>query len=397
MPDVTAAAPLGAGTDMRRVTLIVGVTNTALYAGLTAGAWAAWGGLQAELARERSVAAVVADGLLIFGINLAFGLVVLMGTLALKALDRGWVARVALAAAVSAAASVPRMVALVSLGSTPVGLPYVAATGAMGFASGSVGVLAALFAGTLVERARREEQHRAAEAARARRAVDALQDEEIRVRRMVYDQLHGTLQYHLVSVTAGLDRLAEDLDAAGAGDRAAQAREWAETLEGIREQDVRSLSHAVFPSGADLGTVEAIQMLLHRLPTQVRTSIGLGSVYRGLVDRGVAPMPVAERLVVLYTVEEAVTNALKHGRARTVHVRADAEPTEDPQLWVFTTVVDDDGTGPARPDPALHGLERHRERIEHRGGTLTLGTNPRGGGRLTFRLPFTMTPLDPPT
>ncbi|WP_431836796.1 sensor histidine kinase [Cellulomonas sp. Y8] len=390
----TAAA---GSRDLRRVTLVVGITNTALYAALTAGAWAAWGGLQAELARERSLAAVVADGVLILVINLAFGFAVLAGALALGVLDRGWPARVGVTAAVSAAASVPRMAALVSLGSTPTGVAYVTATGGMGFLSGLVGVLAAVFAGTLVDRARREEQRRAAEADRARRAVDALQDEELRVRRMVFDQLHGTLQYHLVSVTAGLDRLAEDLDAAGAGDRGTEVRAWAETLEEIREQDVRSLSHAVFPSGADLGTEEAIALLLHRLPAQVSTSIEIGPVYRGLVDRGAAPMPMAERLVVIYTVEEAVTNALKHGRAHTVQVRAEAEPTADPEHWVFATVVDDDGTGPTRPDPPLHGLARHRERLEHRGGTLTLGTNPDGGGRLSFRLPFTVAPGAPPS
>lgn len=377
--------------DRRRITIIVGVTNVTLYAFMAMGAWVAWGGLQEAVDHERSVVGVVADAVVVVVINLAYGLLVLSGSLALGVLRRGWGARVLITAALAAVASVPRMLALVAVSSTPTGTTYVVAIGSLGFLSGVVGMLAALFAATLVDRARSEERRREAEAARARRAVDALQDEEIRVRRMVFDQLHGTLQYHLVSVTAGLDGLAAQLDAQGDRDRAADLRRWAETLEEIREEDVRSLSHAVFPSGADLGTEEAIALLLHRLPPQVRTSIEVGPTYRDFVESGAARMPMAERLVVIYTVEEAVTNALKHGHAGTVRVRADAEPTDDPLRWVFTTVVDDDGTGPTRPDPTLHGLHRHRERIEHRGGTLSLGTNPEGGGRLTFRLPFAIT------
>lgn len=386
-----AASAVRDDRDRRRITVIVGTTNVTLYAFMAMGAWVAWGGLREAVDHERSVAGVLADAIAVVLINLVYGLVVLGATLALGALRRGWGARVLITAAVAAVASVPRMIALPALGSTPRGTAYILAIGSLGFLSGVVGMLAAFFAATLVDRARTEERRREAEAARARRAVDALQEEEIRVRRMVFDQLHGTLQYHLVTVTAGLDGLAAQLDAQGDRARAADLRRWAETLEEIREEDVRSLSHAVFPSGADLGTEEAIALLLHRLPPQVRTSIELGPTYRDFVQSGVARMPMAERLVVIYTVEEAVTNALKHGHAGTVRVRADAEPTEDPLRWVFTTVVDDDGTGPAQADPTLHGLHRHRERIEQRGGTLSLGTNPEGGGRLTFRLPFPIT------
>ncbi|MBO9555131.1 hypothetical protein [Cellulomonas sp.] len=378
--------------ELRQVSLVVGATNFTLYALMALGAWAAWGGLREAVEHERSAIGVVADGTAILLINLAYGFVVLAGTLALGVLTRGWTARVLLSAGVAAVASVPRMAALVAVSSTPVDSRYILGIGLLGFCSGVVGVLAALVAATLVERARSEARQRELEATRARQAVDALQDEEIRVRRLVFDQLHGTLQYHLVAVTAGLDQLAEQLDAEGALPRAADVRRWAEALEEIREQDVRSLSHAVFPSGADLGTEEAIQLLLHRLPPQVRTSIELGPMYQQLISRGSARMPVAERLVVIYTVEEAVSNALRHGHARSVHVRADAEPTADPDRWVFTTVVDDDGTGPTLPDPPLHGLHRHRERLEHRGGSLELGSNPEGGGRLTFRLPFTLAP-----
>jgi signal transduction histidine kinase len=302
-------------------------------------------------------------------------------------LPRGWPARFLVVIAVATVASVPRILALRALTSTPDSTIYLTAVGLLGLFSGIVGMITALFAATLVERARAEERRREVEAGRAAQAVEELQEEEIRVRRLVFDQLHGTLQHHLVAVTAGLDRVAEQLDSAGDRSPARDVRHWAEALEEIRERDVRSLSHTVFPTGADLGTEAAIDMLLRRLPPQIETSIELGPSYRSLQREG-ARMPMAERLVAICTVEEAVTNALKHGRANSVRVHADAHPTDEPGRWVFETVVDDDGTGPSEADPVLHGLRRHHDRITYRGGSLSLGTNPDGGGRLAFTLPF---------
>ncbi|MFE6970616.1 hypothetical protein [Isoptericola sp. NPDC057653] len=394
-PASAQAAQAVPSRDRTRIAVVVAGANFVLYSLMTVAGWAGWGGLQTAITHEHSALGVAVDGVVVLLVNLAFGAVVIAGTLAFRALARRWPARILVVTCVSAVASVPRILALAAISSTPSGGAYVAAVGTLGLAAGVVGMSAGLLAASLVDRAWTEQQRREEEALRAARAVEELQDEEIRVRRLVFDQLHGTLQFHLVTVTAGLDQVAEQLEAAGDAPRAAAVRRWAETLEEIREDDVRSLSHSVFPSGADLGPQEAIGLLLRRLPPQVDASIELGDRYRDLVAEAGLRMPMAERLVVIYTVEEAVTNALRHGRARTVTVRADAEPTADPDRWVFVTEVDDDGTGPTETAPTLHGLRRHLERIEYRGGTLELGTNTGGGGRLAFRLPFTADPTAP--
>ncbi len=373
--------------DGLRVAILVAAANFSLYAVVSLAGWAGWGGLQDALTHERRLVGVVGEGIAVILVNLAYGGLVLAGSLGLHALSRGWPGRFLVVTAVATVASVPRILALAALTSTPDSSIYVTAVGLLGLFSGIVGMMTALFAATLFDRARTEERRREVEARRATQAVEELQEEEIRVRRLVFDQLHGTLQYHLVTVTAGLDRIAEQLDAADDASSAGDVRHWAEKLEEIREQDVRSLSHTVFPTGADVGTEAAIEMLLRRLPPQVDASIDLGPDYRSLRREG-ARMPMAERLVAICTVEEAVTNALKHGRANSVRVHADAHPTAEPGTWVFETVVDDDGTGPDQTDPVLHGLRRHHDRITHRGGSLTLGTNPDGGGRLAFSLPF---------
>ncbi|HLS93282.1 MAG TPA: hypothetical protein VK015_07180, partial [Microbacterium sp.] len=50
-------------------------------------------------------------------------------------------------------------------------------------------------------------------------------------------------------------------------------RQWGADLDELREDRERSLSHSLFPSGADLGAHDAIRVLLDRLPTSVCTSI----------------------------------------------------------------------------------------------------------------------------
>jgi signal transduction histidine kinase len=196
------------------------------------------------------------------------------------------------------------------------------------------------------------------------------------------------VQQQLVIITAALDDLAVRLDGAGDLEHAREVEDWAERLDTVRENDIRSLSYSVFPAGADLGTTQAIEAMLRRLPPTVSTKVELGDTYRAMIRDDVSPLPVAERLIVVYAVEEAVTNALRHGHARSVVVRADARAADQPGHWVLEVSVDDDGAGPAAPVTEFHGLERHRTRLRRRGGDLTLASSPSGGGRLAFRLPF---------
>lgn len=381
--------------DRTRVAVFVAATNFVLFALMSLTAWVAWGGMEEAIASGRGALAVVGQGMVLTLTNLLFGVAVIVGTFAFRPLSHRWPARVATCLGVAAVLAVPRMLVLRSIESTPSSGAYAAATWALGLAAGSVGMLAALFSATLVDRARREAHQREEEAGRAARAVAELQEEEMRVRRMVSDQLHGTLQFRIVAVTAGLDQVAAELDAAGQTATAKELRRWAETLDEIREAEVRALSHSVFPSGVDLSTRQAIETLLRRLPPQITSSVELGPGYRRLVAEHGAPVPIPERLVAVYTVEEAATNALKHGRATSIVVRADVLPTPDPDRFVFDVIVDDDGTGPAEATPALRGLARHAERLRIRGGTLELLRNDAGGARLHFTLPFDLVRDDP--
>jgi signal transduction histidine kinase len=371
--------------DGTSIAILFAVINHLLYAMMSLAWWAAWSG-QITATTSEHTRDIVRDGLAVVLVNVLFGLLVIGGTFVLRPMRRPWRTRLLIITGVALVASVPR--ALQAIPSTPTSGTYLVVEYTASVVAAIVAVGAGLLVATLMGMTRSEERRRVAGEIRARQAVDQLQAEETRVRRMVSDQLHGRLQYRMVVVTAGLDGVADQLSAAGDDARAAELRRLVEALEQIREDEVRSLSQAVFPSGADLSTAAAIDVLLRRLPREISASIELGPGYGTLVDRNASPMPVPERLVAIYTVEEAVTNALKHGHARSVVVRADAAPTAVPGRWLFEATIDDDGTGPPAQTPQLHGLERHRSRIESRGGALELTRNPKGGARLRFTLPF---------
>ncbi|ACZ29177.1 putative signal transduction histidine kinase [Xylanimonas cellulosilytica DSM 15894] len=374
--------------DPTRTGVLLASVNVTLYSLMSLAAWAAWGGW--HTAAETGTNRVLTEALAITAVNFVYGMLVVGGTFLLH--PQHWRARVRypLIAAMALAVALPRTLAMGAIYSIPADITFFLAEWAAGAAAGFVAVAAGLLAAELAHRARTEEAHHLRAARRAAKAVDELQSEEMRVRRMVADRLHGTLQYRLVTVTAGLDGVAAALDSgATLAQAAAELREWAERLEEIREEEVRSLSHAVFPAGIELGTVRALEMMLRRLPPQIQAHLEIGPALQRLVDEARQPIPPAERLIAVYTVEEGITNALKHGRASRLWLAADVLPTDDPLSWVLDVTIDDDGDGITQPAPELSGLSRHAARLEARGGSLDLRAGPRGGARLWFRLPFT--------
>ena len=323
------------------------------------------------------------------GLTFVVGIILVVVTFPLCALSSSWWVRGLIVIVLTAVQSSVRTVLLLpvtTFETEPRGALVIWMTGMSGYL---LAVAAAFLVAALVEREDRQREGRRAEEVRARTAVSELEREELRVRRIVADRLHGTVQHHLVVIAGGLDQVADRLEA---GDGNSEQwvpilRDWALDLDELREEHVRSLSHSLFPSGADLGTYEAIRALLDRLPPTVATTIELGPTMKELIGELHAPLPLQDRLVVVYTVEEAVTNAIKHGGATHVMVRVEAVESETG--WILDVLIDDNGTGPESDDPPVSGLARHRARAESRGGSLRIEHNDEGGGRLHLVLPFT--------
>ncbi|MFI8914118.1 sensor histidine kinase [Streptomyces sp. NPDC053513] len=90
-------------------------------------------------------------------------------------------------------------------------------------------------------------------------------------------------------------------------------------------------------------------------------------------EGGVRALPAATGASVYRIVQEALTNVVKHARARTVDVRlAHAD-------GVLRVTVTDDGRGP-QGGPGGHGLVGIRERAAAHGGTAEAGPGPGGRG-----------------
>lgn len=204
--------------------------------------------------------------------------------------------------------------------------------------------------------------------ARAETAISALRDEEVRLGRVVADGLHGTLQQRLVLLNVQLTSMRDKLEQAGVDAvTVAEVTELAQQIDVLREETVRATSRLLAPEGVDIGLVPAVRLLLGRLPSSIRYSMSASQELRSIDDAAASTINPALRLLVVRVVEEALTNALRHGRATSFRVELSVVPHENEALRVE---VSNDGVGFDPELIQLSGLSRLRSRVELAGGVL---------------------------
>jgi signal transduction histidine kinase len=182
--------------------------------------------------------------------------------------------------------------------------------------------------------------------------------------------LHDVLGHHLTALSLNLE-VASHLTAGDARKRIDTAQSVTKLLLG----DVRAVVGALRQEeGWDLPA--ALHRLADGIP-QPRVHIGIAP--------GLSIEDPAAGEVVLRCAQEIVTNAVRHSRAE--------------NLWLDVTRSGagieirgkDDGRGAAAVASG-HGLAGMRERVEHRGGTLSLETAPGRGFSVTAVLPLPESP-----
>lgn len=155
---------------------------------------------------------------------------------------------------------------------------------------------------------------------------------DTQLRRDVAEWLHGHLQAELL-LTA---EQARTLGAAGT--------ELAERLNRLRDNELRSFAHSLHPTSAELNLVGALQELAKRFASSTQVTVNADTH----TIREALPAPVA--VATYRACEEALANAVKHGRASTVSVTL----TQDPDANMLHVVVDDNGAGaPKMLEPGL--------------------------------------------
>jgi signal transduction histidine kinase len=219
-----------------------------------------------------------------------------------------------------------------------------------------------------------EERATQAELERAAAARIAVAEERARIVRELHDIVAHAVSVMVLQVGAVRhrlpDALGEDRDALIGVEQAGRtALAEMRRLVGAMRHDGDGLELAPQPG---LDGLDALVEEVGRSGLPVRLH----------VDGEPFPLPRAIDLSAYRIVQEGLTNALKHARARhaDVTVRYGAESVQ--------LEVRDDGKGGGTRDGLGHGLVGIRERVKIFGGEMTAGTAPAGGFVVSARLPL---------
>jgi signal transduction histidine kinase len=213
-------------------------------------------------------------------------------------------------------------------------------------------------------------RRQATELTASRARVAQTQDAE---RQRIQRDLHDGVQQDLVALTANLALARERLRR---GDPRAD-ESLAELQRDMRDLlgQLRDFAHAIHPPVlADQGLLEAIEAQAARLPLEV--VIEADPALRGV------RYPAQVETATWYVVSEALTNAVKHARARRVHV-ALAQP--DGHLAVE---VRDDGCGFDQATMRGLGLASLADRMAIVDGALRVDSSPGRGTTLRAEVPL---------
>jgi signal transduction histidine kinase len=195
--------------------------------------------------------------------------------------------------------------------------------------------------------------------------VTAREEERRRLRRDLHDGLGPTLAavgMQLAAASAMLDR-PDEL-------RALHAELQEQTRQALA--DIRRLVYDLRPPALDeLGLGPAIAQQGQRF-----AGLAVDVHAEGDLDR----LPAAVEVAAYRIAAEAITNAARHGAARTCSVRLSLNGALDLE-------VVDDGTGITDAARAGVGLSSMRERAAELGGSCEVGPAPGGGTRVRARLP----------
>ena len=243
---------------------------------------------------------------------------------------------------------------------------------------------AVMVAAWYVGRRLRLRSERSAQLARERAAETRriVTEERARIARELHDVVAHRVSLMTVQAGAAKAVAAEDPDGAlqamGAVEEAGrQALDELRHLLGVLRPEADPDGLGPQPGLADVP----------RLVDQIRAA-GLDVTLT--MDGPLAPLPARVELSAYRIVQEALTNALKHGGPRTgaeVRLRGDADG--------ITVEVLDDGRGAPVPSPSAapdtaalgHGLVGMRERVQLLGGHLEAGPRTGRGFRVVARLP----------
>ncbi len=215
-----------------------------------------------------------------------------------------------------------------------------------------------------------------------RRLIDVEEEERTRLARELHDELGQSL------TAIKVDAAYIGREAAG---RSLKIQACANGIEELSTQVmelIRGMLARLRPHGLEtVGLRESLRELISSWEARVAERFSCSLVMNETVD-GLS----AELNIALYRlVQECLTNAVRHSRARSVAIRLSAEPHGSAELpsrvWlrVQESGVDTYADAPAESGMGLLGM---RERVEAHGGELWIRAQEGGGLRLEAWMPI---------
>lgn len=196
------------------------------------------------------------------------------------------------------------------------------------------------------------------------RIVAAADDE----RRRIAQDLHDGLQSRLVLLAIGIGSVDADLTASPSV-RASTAELATRLQEAIAE--LRELAQGLMPAVlTERGLYAATRELAARAPIPIEMHVGANGT----------PLPTPVESTGYYVIAEALTNAIKHSRARKLVMRLGQD---EGALWIE---IQDDGVGGARIGGGT-GMRSMADRVDALGGRLVVDSPAGGGTTIVTEIP----------
>jgi signal transduction histidine kinase len=215
----------------------------------------------------------------------------------------------------------------------------------------------------------------------SRRLVEVQESE----RRYIARELHDESSQALTALMFGLRLLEQEVD--HPENLLARLGELKHLTDGVLE-DLHRLAMDLRPASLDhLGLVAALEQLIKVTSERYQLPVHFKTV--GITEEARLPDDVETALYRI--VQEALTNAVRHARAKNVDVILEL------QAGRSIVVVEDDGVGfdTQEIQKSGHlGLLGMQERAQMAGGTLQVESRPGGGTTIVAEVPYVDTHLD---
>ncbi len=219
---------------------------------------------------------------------------------------------------------------------------------------------------------------RTEELQRSRQRIVTVQES---LRRDIAQQLHGTVQNRLIIL---LHKLTELEQAAPTNEMIEELKDMRRKLSDVMEDQVRPISHRLYPSILRRGLTASLQSLGDQFETTLEIEVNLDESIRDQERTDPKMIPEQVRLSAYRIAEEALTNAVKYARESRIII----EMKTLSEGW-FHLSIKDSGPGFDSANTASGlGTLMMQDYAEMAGGNCIIRGTPGKGTEVIATLPF---------